>query len=128
MPRVVQDPMVCTGCKVCQLICSFVHYKVANPRKSRIGLLREKGGADKALICVHCPNPACMKACAQGAIYRDKKGLIRVNKKKCIECLKCVKACPFHAMFYHPDVGVINCEVCGECVKRCPVKALKIVK
>jgi len=45
--------------------------------------------------------------------------------KKCIECYKCEKVCPFSiTTFKDPDN--INCIRCGKCIEICPTNALSL--
>jgi carbon-monoxide dehydrogenase iron sulfur subunit len=127
-PLLVVDPKKCTGCRYCQLICSYCHDKVFSPARARIEVVRiESPALDYALACRHCYDAPCAKSCPVEAIRRA-HGIVIVDKEKCIGCGECVKACPFGAMKLHPDTGkAINCDLCGLCVKYCPPVALKIV-
>ena len=99
MPRLILDPELCTGCKCCELICAFARYQVNNPRKARLRILPdEKEIRYRALVCVQCPEP------------------------------KCVEACPFDAIFHHPETGILKCDLCGECIPNCPNQALSVQK
>jgi NAD-dependent dihydropyrimidine dehydrogenase PreA subunit len=55
---------------------------------------------------------------------------IRVNHDECINCMKCVKACPNNAMSAILAKGRISrdCFVCGECLKQCPVDCIEFKK
>jgi Fe-S-cluster-containing hydrogenase component 2 len=51
-----------------------------------------------------------------------------VNSKKCRGCGACVEACPFGAIFIHPETQkAIKCVTCGFCTKYCPVNTLRII-
>ncbi len=54
------------------------------------------------------------------------------NKKKCIGCLKCIKACPAKTLKYEKNKGVKcnydNCIRCFVCHEICPEKAIDIKK
>lgn len=47
---------------------------------------------------------------------------------KCIGCTKCVKVCPFGALYMEGKLAKVNesCTLCGACVQSCPVNALEI--
>ena len=122
------DPLKCTGCRTCELACSYTFYKVSNYRKARIRVVRTEEGLDKPIACHHCGDAPCIKVCPTNAISRTKDGMVIVNKNKCIGCGACVEACPFGAMFMDPDENIaINCILCGACVEACPVQALHIL-
>lgn len=47
---------------------------------------------------------------------------------KCIGCTKCVKVCPFGALYMEGKKAKVNenCTLCGACLQSCPVNALDI--
>ena len=60
------------------------------------------------------------------------KGIVQFDRKKCDGCQLCVDACPYHAIFIHPDYDYIfKCDLCGggsvqKCVEACPRDALRV--
>jgi Fe-S-cluster-containing hydrogenase component 2 len=67
--------------------------------------------------------------CPTKAITRNEKAdIVIVSEAKCIGCGACVEACPFGAIWLHPDKKVaIKCDLCKACVSRCPTNALSVV-
>jgi carbon-monoxide dehydrogenase iron sulfur subunit len=123
----------CTGCRTCELACSMAHDNVFNPTKSRIRVQLE--GVPELFtvnVCKSCGIPPCKEACPTDpkSIDRDEKvgGGMIINDDTCIKCGKCVEACPFAAISWHPDTNFpLVCDVCSgdpECVKFCASKAL----
>jgi Fe-S-cluster-containing hydrogenase component 2 len=50
-----------------------------------------------------------------------------LNKKLCVNCGKCVEACPFKVMVHAKDKpSPSKCIACGICVKACPQSVLYI--
>ena len=46
-----------------------------------------------AFPCGHCEDPACAKACPNGALYKeDEFGAVLVDQDKCDGCRKCYDA------------------------------------
>jgi len=124
------EPEKCTGCRSCELICSFVHTGEFNPLRSRISIVAfEKTGFSFPAVCQQCSVAACMEVCPVGAISVDAAtGAKIVNHSTCLRCKMCTIACPFGATFYDADHDlIIKCDLCGgdpECVKYCPSNAI----
>lgn len=129
MPYLHGDPLKCTGCRICELYCSLHHDRVLNPRKARLRVVRAEPAIDQPIACRQCADPPCAKVCPTRAIERDERAdLVVVKERECIGCGACVEACPFGAIWLHPERKVaIKCDLCGVCVPRCPVKALRVV-
>ena len=123
----------CTGCRLCELICSIQHYRVFNPRRSRITVIRDdEKGVSIPITCFQCEDPPCMKICPVHAIYRDKNGAVRIDYERCIGCKICITSCPFGGISIDPvTMKVIKCDLCDgdpQCVKYCPKGALQYVR
>lgn len=123
----------CTGCRLCELVCSVMHEGVSNPVKSRIQVVKwEDEGRYIPVICQQCEDAPCKNVCPVGAISRDKDfGFLKVNYEVCIGCRSCVGICPFGAMNYNKTTRkVFKCALCGgdpQCVRFCEVKAVDFV-
>ena len=75
--KVLIKPEKCTGCRVCQLECSFKYHKVFNPALSNIQILEtpEKGISYLIKFKDECRNcGACAKACVFGALEIEEGG------------------------------------------------------
>ena len=119
------DPEVCTGCMICVTTCSMYYEKVISPARSRVRVQRVEPGMDFPLFCQNCDDAPCIEACPENALSRTSKGIVIVNKGKCVGHGACVAACPYNAITIHPDTGkAIKCIQCGQCVDRCPVNAI----
>jgi carbon-monoxide dehydrogenase iron sulfur subunit len=124
------DPELCVGCYVCEETCSETWHKVTDKEKSNIrihvGADAGGGGNLSAVFCIQCGE--CIEVCPTQALSRDKRGIVRLNKKLCVGCLACVGFCPYQAMFYHPDQAEpFKCIACGQCAKECPADALAVI-
>lgn len=120
------DGFACTGCRICEIVCSFTKEGVINPALARIKVVREEHGVDKPISCRHCARPKCVAVCAEKAIIID-RGRVTVIAEKCNGCWECIEACPMGAMVPLPYKKIVaNCDVCGECVKFCPPGVLHI--
>ncbi len=103
------------------------------------------GGLHVTSSCRGCLLHACQEACPVGAISFNKNQKAKVDKTKCIECGKCVKACPYNAIMqlHRPcmeacpagaikmdedrraDIDNDKCVECGKCIYRCPFGAIQ---
>lgn len=114
----------CTGCRLCQLICSYHNFKTLSLARSRIRVFYNPPGFDVPTLCYHCDNPKCLKACPSEAISK-KMDLVVINEALCDGCGECVSACPYTGVFLDPvREKAINCNLCGQCVKECPTECL----
>lgn len=122
----------CSGCRLCEMVCSLHHEQECSTAKSRIKIVKdEEFGNDAVLQCTQCAEAYCIESCALGALSRDgQTGAVLVDSGLCNGCEACVVACPLGAMFIDEDKGVVfKCDLCGgdpECVKNCYRKALTL--
>lgn len=123
---VVANKDACMACKECEIACSEAFYKEFDDRKSCIQIgVKKDGVTPKPMVCVQCGK--CAKACSEGAITQNAKGVYIINKKKCVGCGKCVEACPFGLVVKAEDKEYASkCIACGICAKACPMEVLEI--
>jgi Fe-S-cluster-containing dehydrogenase component len=127
----IVDHDKCTGCKVCEIICSLYKEDEVNPMKSRVHVVSwETEGTDIPMICHQCEKAPCAEICPVQAIARDPDtGALIIDEKSCIGCRMCIHACPFGAPSVRPDTGkVIKCDLCHgdpKCVQFCVTGALQ---
>lgn len=129
MKKLIINPWICTGCKACEIACSFAHEKKFNPRLARIRVTKmEEVGIDYPITCRQCRDAPCVASCPVNALTMSNEKTILVDEEKCIRCGMCAEACPFGAITLHPKDGLpLICDLCGgnpACVKRCAVKAI----
>jgi Fe-S-cluster-containing hydrogenase component 2 len=124
----------CTGCRLCELVCSVWHEGVSNPTRSRINVIKwESEGLYIPISCQQCEDAPCKAACPVKAIDRDPVlDYVKIDYDKCIGCRSCVAVCPFGGMnFDVQNKKVFKCDLCeGEpqCVRFCEVKAVEYVE
>ena len=127
------DYQKCTGCRLCELVCSVMHDGVSNPMRSRIKVMKwESEGLYVPMSCQQCDDAPCMNVCPVKALSRDEDiDFVIVDYDICIGCRSCVAVCPFGAMNYNTiDKKVFKCDLCGgepQCVRFCEVKAVEYV-
>ncbi len=124
----------CTGCRSCEYACSQYHEKGAvRPSAARIHVKRFHGIVDVPVICWHCDDSPCVKACPTNpkAISKDKATNViqYIDDKTCLgaKCNKCIEACPAQFLRRHPDTGrPMFCDLCDgdpQCAKACSAQA-----
>lgn len=129
----VADPTKCTGCAVCELVCSASKDKVFNKQMSRIRTVKIEPFVQTAVACRLCKDPRCVRVCPRGALTQNSEtGVITVDTTKCSSCgWPCVQACEYGAITIHPvKKTAIVCDLCNgdpPCVKLCIPEALKLV-
>ncbi|MDY6932843.1 MAG: 4Fe-4S dicluster domain-containing protein [Spirochaetota bacterium] len=125
-------PEQCSGCKICELVCSIKHFGVNNPKKSaiRVMVTYPHPVMRMPIVCSQCKAPVCEQVCPVDALRRV-NGVVQLDESVCISCYKCVEACPFGAIYAHDDCEYpIKCDMCNgepECVKKCPKGALMLI-
>lgn len=138
------DQSRCTGCNGCVVACKQWNDVPPGPTKWMRVHQWEKGGFPNvrlhilAIPCYHCKNPVCVKACPNGALYKEEKyGAVLVDPEKCKGARKCWLACPYGAPQYADDeAGTImsKCTMCVDrleqglkpiCVLSCSLRALE---
>jgi carbon-monoxide dehydrogenase iron sulfur subunit len=128
----ITDLNRCTGCRSCELWCSFHHFKECNPSMARLRLvIFERRGLSIPVICRQCKDAPCMSECPVDAMMRDPvTNAVVIDNDLCIGCRACVDVCPFGVMKVAPTGDVFKCDLCGGdpiCVKVCTRGALRYV-
>src|SRR4030065_1341282 len=127
------SPEKCTGCRLCELVCSVFHDGVSNAARSRIKIMKwESEGLYIPMSCQQCQDAPCLIICPVKAISRDEKlSRVVVDHNICIGCRSCVTVCPFGAMGFNViDRKNFKCDLCDgdpQCVRFCEVKAVNLV-
>ena len=133
MKRILVNVDRCSGCRQCEMICSFNHENAFGSSVSRITVMKEDiFGLDLPIVCWHCNPCSATEDCPTEALERSEEGLIFVNEEKCVGGGICSETCTIGAIRLHPkkDTPLI-CDQCGgkpRCVEKCPTKALTYVE
>lgn len=119
---------LCTGCHLCEMVCSAQHFGEFAPTRARIRVSNHPlQGKSEVIACFSCPKAPCIAACPQEAISRPapRQPLV-IDLEKCDGCgghPACVPACPYGAMcFDAPTQKALACDLCGgdpQCVRFC---------
>ena len=127
------DVELCTGCGICEMICSAEKEGIFHPELSRIHLAHVDEKTAISIACRFCENTPCISACPREALKMDEENnVIRVDKMRCIGCGWCIEACDFGAIVMNRSIkSVVLCDLCEgrsqpKCVELCPKEALKV--
>jgi carbon-monoxide dehydrogenase iron sulfur subunit len=116
----------CTGCKKCEVACSFFHTGKVGDRLARIKVLNlYEWGIDGPVVCNQCEEKYCLK-CPEEALSLGTMGQIVVSPTVCSLCGVCEKACPIGAIEIFDGI-VYVCDLCGgkpKCVEACTEGAI----
>ncbi|MCD8317102.1 MAG: 4Fe-4S ferredoxin [Eggerthellaceae bacterium] len=91
-------------------------------------------GFSYSYSCNHCNDPACLKNCPAGAIYKADDGTVIQDQNLCVGCKMRVMSCPYGHPQFIKSLGVSGkCDGCygirqsgnlPACVAGCPNRAL----
>lgn len=121
----------CTGCRSCELACSYSKTGLFNPSRSRVRVIKmEEAGLDLPILCQQCEDPICMDVCPVDAIKRKKDGIVDIDHSLCRGCRACLMVCPYGAISID-DGQMVKCDLCDgnpQCVQWCVTGALQYTK
>ncbi|MGI6368412.1 MAG: 4Fe-4S dicluster domain-containing protein [Anaerolineae bacterium] len=132
--HIVCDPDLCTGCRICEYVCSATKNGAMDANLSRIRVVRIEPVTMIAISCRMCADAPCVVACPREALKQNPDtGVIEMDANKCDGCGWCVEACEFGAIVLNPASKKAEmCDLCGkeedgpQCVKFCPKEALSL--
>jgi molybdopterin-containing oxidoreductase family iron-sulfur binding subunit len=114
-------------------------YKHAFPGKPNPFLVEQLEHKSIPVLCNHCENPPCVRACPTKATFKNEDGIVIMDFHRCIGCRFCMAACPFGARSFNfrnprPFISEINklfptrskgvVEKCNFCAERLAVGQL----
>lgn len=141
----VIDTGRCVGCDACTLACKMQNGTPPGVLLSRV-LEKEEGNYPQVkrtylpVLCFHCDDPPCVKACPSNALSKRSDGIVEVDKDRCCGVKACMAACPYDALHFYEDRGgyfgenltpieryyyarhrpgtILKCDFCSERLKR----------
>ena len=140
--KIVHNPDLCRGCKVCEVACSAYHDGICGSWLSRIHVVPDDLALEfPAHICHQCRYPSCYYACPKkdrSMCIDSETGARYINEDECLRCGKCAEACPFTpSLVWRRVEGTkkiyYTCDLCRGrengpiCVEVCPRNALTFI-
>lgn len=123
---IVIDVAKCSGCRRCEVQCSFFHSGKVGRSGARIRVVKiEERGIDFPVLCRQCLERYCGK-CPESAIRYGDLGQVILSMTLCTACGTCEKLCPIGAIELFEGIPHV-CDLCGgdpRCVKACTMGAL----
>jgi Fe-S-cluster-containing hydrogenase component 2 len=120
------DVSKCSGCRRCEVNCSFFHSGKVGRNASRIKIVKIEGeGIDVPVMCQQCQERYCTK-CPESAIVIGPMGEIVVSPTLCTACGVCESRCPIGAIELFNGIPHV-CDLCGgdpRCVRECNLGAI----
>jgi len=112
---------LCSGCRICEMVCSLFHTGTINPERSAIRIRKNDlgNGLREPIVCRGCRKMACL----EGECTEESK-----EAKKFIWDGKRAEKCTFGALPVFQGEAY-HCDLCGgnpRCVKVCTPGALRI--
>jgi Fe-S-cluster-containing hydrogenase component 2 len=123
----------CSGCSICQLVCSERLLGGYNPHRAVLRVDHQRENLYHfPVVCHQCGNAYCLNVCPTGAIsLEERTGAKVIDPDKCIGCGTCARYCPLGVIRIDPESRKsLKCDLCGGdplCVKACPAGALELV-
>jgi carbon-monoxide dehydrogenase iron sulfur subunit len=121
MMRIRVDKTRCTGCHLCEVVCSLFHTGKINTERSAIRIQKDDLNTSMNV-------PALCRQCKEMKCLSDENVEEREERAKFIWDQGRVDRCPFNAIRAF-NGQAFHCDLCGgspQCVKVCTVKAISI--
>ena len=119
--RIKIDKKRCSGCHLCEMVCSLFHLGMINTERSAIRIQKDDLGTSMNLpiLCLQCREMKCVEG---------EEVVVALEKKRFLWERIRAERCPFDAL---PVFGenAYHCDLCGgdpQCVKVCTPRAIRI--
>jgi Fe-S-cluster-containing dehydrogenase component len=131
--KMIVDEKRCTGCRSCELACSFQQTDAFGSASALIAITADsrKHGFFRLEVCRHCADMPCAVHCPASAIERDDQtGYVHINTEKCTGCGICTDTdvCRWSAPKVISSIARI-CDGCNGdplCIRFCNPGALSL--
>lgn len=133
------DNRKCIGCHACTVACKSEHQVPIGVNRTWVKYIEKGEFPDtrrlfSVMRCNHCADAPCVEICPVTALYTRSDGIVDFDNRRCIGCKACTQACPYDALYMHPDEHTAaKCNYCAHrtdiglepaCVVVCPEHAI----
>ena len=130
---IARDYTMCSGCRKCEIACSYFHENCIWPEASRVRVFMLVPGLEFPHFCAQCQDYPCVESCPVKALSVDRKtAAVLVDEEKCTTCGDCISACPGRIPHMHPKKNhILICDLCKgnpQCVKVCQEGGWNVLK
>lgn len=120
--RIKVEKESCSGCHLCEMVCSLFHLGTLNIEKSAIRIGRDdlNSSLNTPVVCRQCKKMKCLSK--EEVDEATEKEMFLWNGSR-------VKACPFKALSLF-DGAAYHCDLCGgdpQCTKVCTTGAITVL-
>jgi carbon-monoxide dehydrogenase iron sulfur subunit len=119
----------CSGCGLCEVICSLSHLGIVDKNKSAVRIIMDELGDSihTPKVCLQCKKMKCLE---EDLAIEPSLDIERERKKFIWESTKRAELCPFDGCFLYEN-RVYHCDLCGgdpQCIKVCTQGALTLTE
>ncbi|MEO8572574.1 MAG: NrfD/PsrC family molybdoenzyme membrane anchor subunit [Pyrinomonadaceae bacterium] len=133
------DNRKCIGCHACTVACKAEHEVPIGVNRTWVKYIEKGKFPDtrrlfSVMRCNHCADAPCVEICPVESLFTRKDGIVDFDDRRCIGCKACTQACPYDAIYMHPDDHTsAKCNYCTHrvdiglepaCVNVCPEHAI----
>jgi Fe-S-cluster-containing dehydrogenase component/formate-dependent nitrite reductase membrane component NrfD len=133
------DNRKCIGCHACTVACKAEHEVPIGVNRTWVKYIEKGSFPDtrrlfSVMRCNHCADAPCVEICPVESLFTRKDGIVDFDDRRCIGCKACTQACPYDAIYMHPDDHTsAKCNYCTHrvdiglepaCVNVCPEHAI----
>ncbi len=133
------DNRKCIGCHACTVACKAEHEVPLGVNRTWVKYIEKGEFPDtrrlfSVMRCNHCADAPCVEICPVESLFTRADGIVDFDDRRCIGCKACTQACPYDAIYMHPDDHTsAKCNYCTHrvdiglepaCVNVCPEHAI----
>ncbi len=133
------DNRKCIGCHACTVACKAEHEVPVGVNRTWVKYIEKGQFPDtrrlfSVMRCNHCADAPCVEICPVESLFTRADGIVDFDDRRCIGCKACTQACPYDAIYMHPDDHTsAKCNYCTHrvdiglepaCVNVCPEHAI----